>query len=224
MKTALLMVCVATVAFGQSQDSLPLPGSGDVTLPLDEYNRLIDLAAKPVKPEAKPPMAYAVQRAVVKLEAKGETVLGTMQLDGDVLATGLTPVPLAYGVTVLDAQQRGKTLPLWQFSGAHSAILTGPAPFSITLQVGLPVTVEPGSASFSLPVPLAGTVRVALTIPGESTSVNVSPGLVTGRTSGNGQTTIEAILSPAGSPPSSPGPRAKPLRLPRRARSVFSPT
>jgi hypothetical protein len=195
MRTALLMVCLAGAALGQSKSSLPQPGSGNVTLPLDEYNRLIDLAAKPAKPEEKPPVAYAIERAEVKLEAKGESALGTMQLDGDVLATGVAVVPLATGLTVFDAQQRGKPLPVWQDSGTHSAVLFGPAEFSVTLQVGLPVTIEPGSASFVLPVPRAGAIRVMLAVPGESTSVSVYPGLIVNRVSGNGQTTVEAILS-----------------------------
>jgi len=200
VKTALVMVCVAAAAFGQQKNSLPLPGSGNVTLPLDEYNRLIDLASKPPKPDDKPPVAYTVQRADVKLDVKGESVLGTMQLDGEVLATGSTSVPLAAGITVFDAQQRGRPLPLLQDAGTHAAILSGPAEFSVLLQVGLPVTVEPGSASFVLPAPMAGTVRVTLTIPGESTSVSLNPGLITNRTSGNGKTVVEAILSP-GQPP-----------------------
>jgi hypothetical protein len=118
-----------------------------------------------------------------------------MQLEGDVLAAGVALVPLATGITVFDAQQRGKPLPVWQDSGTHSAVLSGPAEFSVTLHVGLPVTIEPGSASFVLPVPRAGAVRVMLAVPGESTSVSVSPGLIVNRASGNGQTTVEAILS-----------------------------
>lgn len=196
MKTALLIVCAAAAALGQQRSSLPLPESGNVTLPLDEYNRLIEMAGKPPKREAKPPIAYAIQRAEIRLEVKGEAVSGTMQLDGEVLATGLTKVPLSTGITVLDAQQRGRALPVLQEVGTHVAILPGPAEFSLMLQVGLPVTVEPGSASFALPVPLAGTVCLTLTVPGDGTNVGLYPGLITDRNSANGRTTIQAILAP----------------------------
>jgi hypothetical protein len=210
MKTALLMVSMAAAALGQPRGNvpfpapgnvpLPLPAAGNVTLPLDEYDRLIEMASKPPKRDAKPPLAYAIQSAEIKLEAKGDTVSGSMQLEGEVLATGITVVPLVTGLTVLDAQQQGKALPVLQEGGIHAAILSGPARFSVMLRIGMPVTIEPGSASFALPVPPAGAVRVTLVIPGESTNVNLSSGLITSRKSDSGRTMVEAILAP-GQPP-----------------------
>jgi hypothetical protein len=194
------MICIAGAALAQQKSDLPLPASGNVTLPLDAYDRLNEMANKPPKRDVKPPLAYAIQRAQIALEAKSETVDGTVLLEGEVLATGIVAVPLVSGMTVLDAQQRGKPLPIFQAGGIHSAILSGPAPFSVTLQVGLPVTVEPGNASFTLPVPQEGTVGVALTIPGEGTNVSLDSGLITSRNSVNGRTTIEAILPPGRSP------------------------
>lgn len=41
----------------------------------------------------------------------------------------------------------------------------------------------------NLPVPAAGSTTLALVVPGEHTSVNISPGLITNRTSENGYTT-----------------------------------
>src|SRR5438874_851192 len=48
----------------------------------------------------------------------------------------------------------------------------------------------------SLPVPSAGSTTLSLVVPGEHTSVNISPGLITSRTSENGHTTVEATLAP----------------------------
>jgi hypothetical protein len=118
-------------------------------------------------------------------------------LDGEIFSKGVTKIPLATGMTILNAQEKSKELPLQQEGGTHSAVLPGPAEFSITLDTGLPLSIEAGRASFSFPTPSAGTVRLTLVIPGDHTNVNVNPGLITARTSSNGRTTIEATLQPA---------------------------
>jgi hypothetical protein len=98
-------------------------------------------------------------------------------------------------MTTFDARQSGKGVPLQQENGTQTAVLSGPADFSIELNVGLPLRIEAGRASFSLPAPAAGSVRLALTIPGEHTFVNISPGLITNRGSDNGKTTIVETIA-----------------------------
>ncbi len=45
-----VVLTLSTIATAQLQKSeLPLPHSGDVTLPLDQYNKLLELASKPTK-------------------------------------------------------------------------------------------------------------------------------------------------------------------------------
>jgi hypothetical protein len=60
----------------------------------------------------------------------------------------------------------------------------------------LPLRIDAGRASVSLPVPAAGSTTLTLTIPGEHTAVNISPGLITNRKSEGGRTLIEATLVP----------------------------
>lgn len=116
MKTKLryLIVALSAVAWAQERGGLPLPKSGDVTLPLDEYNRLVDLAGKPMKKPDAPPVPYTVQSAELKFQVAGEAATGTVQLDGEVLRKGATLVPLVAGLTILDARQKGAELPLEQ--------------------------------------------------------------------------------------------------------------
>ena len=198
MKTKLryLIVALSAVAWAQERGGLPLPKSGDVTLPLDEYNRLVDLAGKPMKKPDAPPVPYTVQSAELKFQVAGEAATGTVQLDGEVLRKGATLVPLVAGLTILDARQKGAELPLEQSGGTNMAVLPGPGEFSVTLDAGLAVSVEAGRASLSLPVPAAGAARLTLTIPGDHTAVNLSPGLIGARHSAGGQTTVEATLVP----------------------------
>ena len=183
----------ATLAFA---DSLPLPDAGNVSLPLEEYNKLIELAARPPKKPDAPPQPYAIKTAQVDLQVKGESISGTIALAGEVFAKGERKVPLVTGLTVLDARQNGAELPIAQEGGTHSALLTGPAEFAVTVETGLALTMEPSRASFTLPAPAAGTVKLTLSVPGEQTFVNLSPGLITSRVSSNGRTVIDATLSP----------------------------
>jgi hypothetical protein len=174
----------------------PVPTTGNVTLPLDEYTRLLELASKPKPRFEVAPVPYALQRAELTLRVNSECVSGAMRLEGEVFGKGETKVPLSAGLTILNAHQDGRALPLEQENGTNIAVLPGAAGFTVTLDVGMPLNIEAGRASFALPVPTAGSVRLALVVPGDHSNVRLSSGLITGRASSNGQTTIEATLIP----------------------------
>jgi hypothetical protein len=197
MKKLLAMLMIFSVyAMGGENNSLPLPTTGNVTLTLTEYNRLVELAAKSAKKHENPPLPYALKRAEMKLRVANDTVLGTVQMDGEVFSKSAAKVPLTNGLTILNARQEGKTLPLEQEGSTSTAILPGAAEFSVALDTGLPLAIEAGRASFNLPVPAAGSVRLSLVIPGDHSIVRISPGLITSRTTEKGQTTLEATLVP----------------------------
>ena len=192
-----LAVCAAASDRNPITNSkLPLPASGNVTLPLSEYNHLVDLASKSVKTLEPPPNNYTLKSADLKLHVTNSNVLGTVALDGEVFLKNATKVPLASGVTVLSAQREGKPLPLLQEGGLTTAVLPGAGEFAVTLETGTPLVTEAGRASFNLPVPSAGSVKMTLVVPGDRTNVRVYPGLITARSSSGGQTTIEAALAP----------------------------
>jgi hypothetical protein len=196
LATLLCCVAAAPVFAQQEKSALPLPDSGNVTLTLDEYNKLVELAAKPPKKSDLAPLPYSIKHADVKLHIENDGVRGTVQLEGEVFRKGVSKVPLTSGMTVLDAHQNGKGVPLLQENGTHMALLSGPGEFSIALDAGLPLRVEAGRAAFSLPAPPAGSVQLSLVIPGDHTFANISPGIITSRKSENGHTTIEATLVP----------------------------
>jgi hypothetical protein len=194
-----VVVCflgTASICAAQEKSTLPLPDPGNVTLSLDEYNKLVALADKPPKKLDAAPLPYSIKHAEMKLHVENNGVLGSVQLEGEVFRKGMSKVPLTSGMTVLDAHQNGKGVPLIQENGTHSALLPGPGDFSVALDTGLPLRIEAGRASFALPVPAAGSVQLALLIPGEHTLANISPGIITARKSENGHTAIEATLVP----------------------------
>ena len=192
------MPCAPRLLSGNAPDvfKLPLPTSGNVTLPLAEYNRLVDLASRSIKSTEPPPNSYTLKRADLKLHVSTSNVLGTVALDGEVFLKSGAKVPLASGVTVLSAQREGKPLPLLQENGTTTAVLPTAGEFAVMLETGTPLVIEPGRASFNLAVPSAGSVEMTLVVPGDRTNVRITPGLITRRSSSAGQTTIEAALAP----------------------------
>src|SRR6266852_226463 len=72
----------------------PVPSSGNVTLPLDEYNHLLELASKPARKTDAPPVPYSMKRADLKFRVTDQSVQGTVELQGETLHKGATKVPL----------------------------------------------------------------------------------------------------------------------------------
>lgn len=194
MKTLGLFL-VACAAMAQERP-LPVPESGNVTLPIEEYNRLMELVLKPAPKPPEAPLAYTIHHAEMNLQAGIDSVTGTILLDGEVYRKGAVKVGLIDQVTLRSASERGKELPLTVEGRVHTAVLTGPSDFSIALEAAQFLTIESGRASLLLPVPAAGTVRLRLEIPGNHSDVAINPGLVVARQSRNGQTLIDATLVP----------------------------
>jgi len=78
--TLLCCMCSAQMGVAEEKSALPLPNSGNVTLTLDEYNKLVELAAKPPKKTDVAPLPYSIKHADLKLHVESDGVLGTVQL------------------------------------------------------------------------------------------------------------------------------------------------
>jgi hypothetical protein len=197
-KATWFVVAAVVVAPLVSAQDKPRPqvAPGSVTLPLGEYDRLVDRAARPPKRAEPPPIPAVLARSEAHLEVTGDAVRGTLTLDGEVFRAGATKVTLVSGATLLDARLADRPLPLLYEGGAHAAVLPGPGPFSVALEWGASITAEPGRASFVLPVPASGSARATLEVPGVQADVRLEPGLITRRTAANGRTLVEATLEP----------------------------
>ena len=187
----LLLASAATFAA-----DLPLPAPGNVTLPLDEYNKLLELAAQPVKKADAPPVPYVLKTARFNLDVSGDAAAGSIVLQGEVLASGMHKVPLVSGMVIVEARQNGSELPVERENGVLNALLSGPAEFNITLKTAIPLSIDVGLATLKFRAPAAGSVLMTLCLPGEKTAVNLSSGLITSKTSREGRTAIEAALVP----------------------------
>ena len=96
MKNILIfgLLLVSTAAFAQQKNTAPLPETGSVTLSLDEYNRLMELAGKPSRKLDTPPQAYSLKCASIKLRIENDALRGTLQFEGEVFKKGLVNFPL----------------------------------------------------------------------------------------------------------------------------------
>jgi hypothetical protein len=173
--------------------------AGTVTISRPDYDRMLDLAARDLRPADIAPLGAALTRADIRARVAAGVVRATMQVDGEVFRAGSVKVPLITGATLIEARLAGGALPLITEGATHVAVMTGPSTFSATLEWGAPLTTTPGRGSFVLPVPPAGSATATFDVPGEQTDVRVAPGLVLRRISTNGRTLVEATLDP-GSP------------------------
>ena len=194
---ALLLTCSHS-AFAQ-QPPRPNETPRAVTLSLTEYNRLIDLASRPPQGALVAPVAAVLASANLRVRVERDTARGVFAIAGDALRPGVSRVSLLSGATLIDANAGGRPLPLIADGNAHTALIPGPGPFSLSLEWGAPLQFKPGRASFVLPVPQAGTARATFDLPGDQADVHLSSGLITGKSILDGRTIIEATLDPGSS-------------------------
>ena len=182
----------------QGRGAVPQGASGTVTLTVADYDRLVDRATQPVVRPDPPPIPAVVGRAEIRARIDGLTARGTMRLDGEVFQRGAVKVALVSGATLLDAKTDGRPLPLLQEGNTHSAVFSGPAPFSAALEWATPLNAVPGRASFTLPQAASGSVNIVVDLPGDPADIRVEPGLVTRRETAAGRTAIEITPAPGG--------------------------
>ncbi|HZC66868.1 MAG TPA: hypothetical protein VE545_09860, partial [Candidatus Dormibacteraeota bacterium] len=171
MKRYFSLLVVAALLCSQSQAAFPQqrpdttpPAPGNVTLSLDEYNRLLALANRSGKHSEVPPVPYILKSAELKFRVHNDDVIGSVEFAGETLSANSAKVPLVSGMTVFDARHGNKPLPLLLENNTHAAVLPGESEFAVSLDAGLPLTIDTGRASFSLPVPAAGSARLSLTV------------------------------------------------------------
>jgi hypothetical protein len=198
LRTLCATAFIAATAHVASAQQPPRPADTPrtVTLSVTEYNRLIDLAARPPQPQTAAPLAAVLSSADLRVRVERETARGVFAVAGDVLRPGVAKVALLNGATLVDATIAGRPLPLLAEGSAQTALLPGPGPFTLNLDWGAPLTFVPGKGSFILPALAAGTVRATIDVPSEQADVKLSSGLITRRTTNGGRTIIEATLTP----------------------------
>lgn len=190
MRHALVVLLLGTGFAGADQ-----PASGTVTLPLADYDRLVERAARPPRAPERPPVAAVLARAAARVTVTAGIARGSFRLEGEVFAAGPVRVPLfAPDTLLLDVRASSGRVPLVVDGDALAAVLSGPGAFSLSADFVVAVESEPGRASFALPVPRAGSVRAIVELPGEPSGVGLEGGSVTHTGTRDGRRVLEATL------------------------------
>jgi hypothetical protein len=220
VRTGALVALLAIAAGGAAEERVNKPegGVGTVTLPLPEYNRLIERTPVAARPTEAPPRDAIVSAAEIVLKVSADAARGSASLEGDVLRRGVTRVPLVSRATVTGVQAGVRALPLVPDGDAYAALLTGPAPFALRVDLAVPVVTEGGRASFVVPVVHAVAVRLRVELPVPNADVKIDSGLVVRKTSAGGTTTIDAALGAQAARVSWTAKESAPPVAPREAR------
>lgn len=190
-----ILVLLAAIGFGRPVFGQARAATvGTVTLPVADYDRLIDRATRGPAPVDAPPVPAVIGRADLRARVEGDVVRGTLRLDGEVFQRGAVKVPLVSGATLLDARADGRAIPVLSDGDLHAAVFPGPAPFSIVLDWAATLGTAPGRASFALPLAASGSTTATIDLPGDPGDVRIEPGLITSRQSAGGRTTLEVAL------------------------------
>ena len=196
MRTAVAVVSIAlsvSMTAGAA-DQPPAGPPGTVTLPLADYDRLVERAASPLRPPAAAPVSAVLSRAALTLRVADGAVRGTIDLAGEAYRPGA--VHLFDGRGLLDARQAGRPLALRLEGSGPDAVITQAGPLALTLDWAGEVVTGPGRASFTVPVPPAGTARASVDLPGSDLEVQVTGGVVVERSSAGGRTLLDLALAP----------------------------
>jgi hypothetical protein len=186
----------AVAALADDPAVKPEGGPGSVTLPLGDYDRLVERAAHPIRRPDSAPVDAAVGAADLRVRIDGDAARASARLEGEVFTKGPAAVRLSSGATIMDARLGRRALPLMRAAEEHRAVLEGPSSFAIDLDLAVGVQPETGGASLRIPAIHAGSLRAVIDVPGTSAEVTVTPGVVVSRSSADGRTRIEATLEP----------------------------
>ncbi len=143
---------------------MPTGPAGTVTLSVTDYDRLVDRASQPALRPDPPPVPAVVARAELRVRVAADMARGTLRLEGEVFHRGHVKIPLVTGATLLEARADGVVLPLVQEGDLHAAVLSGPGPFTLTLDWAAPVATAPRSRDVDAAVspPLEASARSSI--------------------------------------------------------------
>jgi hypothetical protein len=193
---ALVSIALSVSMTAGAAEKPPAGPPGTVTLPLADYDRLVERAASPLRPPEAAPVAAVLSRASLALRVADGAVRGTMDLAGEAFRPGV--VHLFDGRGLLDARQAGRPLAVRLEGSGPDAVITQAGPLALTLDWAGEVETGPGRASFRVPVPPAGTARASVDLPGPDLDVQVTGGVVVERSSAAGRTLLDLALDPGG--------------------------
>jgi len=192
----LVIALGAGLAVAQETDLEP----GQVQLPLDQYNTLVNASRNPVDPKIPAPADYALGTSTMSVSVAATEPLATaeiqLQLRVEILEDGWVAVPvLPLGTPVTHATVNGKTIQLF---ATERGLAWGAKKAGVYAMVlGYKIDAAGSAAGFTLAVPAPPGSAVSLTasLPGSGLDVAVIPSAGT-RVQTSGATTRVTATTP----------------------------
>ncbi|MFN7973707.1 MAG: hypothetical protein U0166_15385 [Acidobacteriota bacterium] len=149
-----------------SRPQLPDLHDTKITLPWDDFKRLVESTIKPEKEPVEVPAEYSLDRASYQVEARKGFVLVKSQITVNVLEPEQwVTVPLLSGVAVTDVRNLQGTLTV--DGGSYQLLLHGAGPRTFELDFTVKGTDHPGQNELSFQVPEAAVSYIRIAASGE---------------------------------------------------------
>jgi hypothetical protein len=191
-----VLVLGAGLALAQEADP------GQVQLPLDQYNTLVDASRNPVDPVAPAPADYALGTGTMSVLVAATSPLATaevrLQLQVEVLEDGWVAVPvLPLGTPVTNATVNSKSIQLFATDlglawGAKKAGV-----YTLVLNYKIDAAASGSGFTLGVPTPPGSAVNLSATLPGSGLDVAVIPSAGTRVQSSGATTRVTATAPPS---------------------------
>jgi len=176
---------------------------GQVKLPLDQYNTLVDASRVPVDPPAPAPADYALGTGTMSVTVATTEPLATaevqLQLQVEVLEDGWVTVPvLPLGTPVTNATVGGKSVQLFATERGLAWGANKAGVYAMVLQYKVDAARSDSGFTLAVPAPPGTAVNLSASLPGSGLDVAVIPSAGT-RTQTSGNITRVTATTPPSS-------------------------
>ncbi|MEM7584867.1 MAG: hypothetical protein AAF560_15855 [Acidobacteriota bacterium] len=180
---------------GSSQTGSSQTADGQVELPLEVYNRLVEIARDPSIPPRPAPAGYALGTATVNVTVRDLSADVRVDLSIDVLEDDWVLVPvLAAGTPVASATVDGSSVQLINAPQGLCWAAKRRGSFAMRLVYRVDATRSDAGLSLGLPVPRAAATTLRATLPGSGLDVAVIPSAGTRLAPSGSNTSVSATI------------------------------
>ena len=201
MKFLKALLCLTLLISAPCATAQDTTDDGQVKLPLDAYNNLVDSSRVPVKIPLPPPASYALGTAEMTVNVHGVEPRATaeivVQLEVKVLEDGWTAIPvLAAGTPVSAASVGAAPVPLITTADGLAWGVDKKGTYSMRLKYRIDATRSEAGFSLAIPTPPGAAVNLTATLPGKGLDVAIIPSAGT-KTQAHGSNTRITATIPA---------------------------
>ncbi|MGI5844391.1 MAG: hypothetical protein ACOX9B_09475 [Candidatus Xenobium sp.] len=194
MKTRILLALALCLLATSTLRAETGPG-GSVTLPLEEYLRLIAPTPTPASSAAFPPRTHLFSNGRYSLEAGREWVVVDGRVDLNLQAGGWQEIPLLpSGVVLSEVTLDGRAAPVYEKEDTIRFLARGRGNHQVRVVYHAPLSVEGASRHFEFRSVAGAPGTARLVLPGSSLKIQTLPSLPLDTSAEGGRTVVRMPL------------------------------